>query len=193
MKRLVVGDDRSQSTLFPERLGDFLSENTTFATAAGIATGVYGAASIGGAWSPDLVGQVRVDQAWGLFQASIAAHDNHATYYIDPTMPLDTLSVGPISVFTIGGVIGATVVYALMRRLLNSPDFSFVVIAIVVLVLSFIPDYLIIGQTTGRFAGANWGSALVLMLMHLVEAFIVVWALIKLWGHRPLPSKSTSI
>ena len=31
MTRLVVGDDRSQSTLFPERLGDYLTEdNPTF-------------------------------------------------------------------------------------------------------------------------------------------------------------------
>ena len=31
--------------------------------------------------APDLVAMLRVDQAWGLFQASIAAHDNHAAYY----------------------------------------------------------------------------------------------------------------
>ena len=30
---------------------------------------------------PDLVAMLRVDQAWGLFQASFAAHDNHAAYY----------------------------------------------------------------------------------------------------------------
>lgn len=61
--------------------------NTSFpgATAATIAgaipTGVYGTQSIGGAWAPDLVAQLRVDQAWGLFQLSAAAHNNHATYY----------------------------------------------------------------------------------------------------------------
>src|SRR5258708_6534858 len=31
--------------------------------------------------APDLVAMVRVDRAWGLFQASFAAHDNHASYY----------------------------------------------------------------------------------------------------------------
>ncbi len=41
----------------------------------------YGTNSIGGAVAPDLVAMVRVDQAWGLFQASFAAHDNHASYY----------------------------------------------------------------------------------------------------------------
>ena len=30
---------------------------------------------------PDLVAMLRVDQAWGLFQALFAAHDNHAAYY----------------------------------------------------------------------------------------------------------------
>ena len=42
--------------------------------------GTYGANSIGGAWAPDLIGQVKVDQAWGLFQFSVAAHNNHAGY-----------------------------------------------------------------------------------------------------------------
>lgn len=41
----------------------------------------YGTSDYGGSVAPDVVGQVRVDQAWGLFQASVAAHDNHAAYY----------------------------------------------------------------------------------------------------------------
>lgn len=55
--------------------------NVSGATPAGLATGVYGANDIGGSRAPDLVARVRVDQAWGLFQASVAAHDNHAAYY----------------------------------------------------------------------------------------------------------------
>jgi len=55
--------------------------NVSAATAAGLATGVYGANDIGGSRAPDLVAMLRVDQAWGLFQASVAAHDNHAAYY----------------------------------------------------------------------------------------------------------------
>lgn len=55
--------------------------NMSAATAAGLATGAYGANDIGGSRAPDLVAMVRVDQAWGLFQASVAAHDNHAAYY----------------------------------------------------------------------------------------------------------------
>ncbi|MCP3371796.1 porin [Bradyrhizobium cajani] len=55
--------------------------NVSGATAAGLATGTYGANDIGGSRAPDLVAKIRVDQAWGLFQASVAAHDNHAGYY----------------------------------------------------------------------------------------------------------------
>lgn len=55
--------------------------NVSAATVAGLATGTYGANDIGASRAPDLVAQLRVDQAWGLFQASFAAHDNHAAYY----------------------------------------------------------------------------------------------------------------
>ncbi|MCA1397150.1 porin [Bradyrhizobium sp. BRP56] len=45
------------------------------------ALGIYGASDYAGTIAPDLVAALRVDQAWGLFQASFAAHDNHAAYY----------------------------------------------------------------------------------------------------------------
>ncbi|WP_426441298.1 porin [Bradyrhizobium genosp. P] len=55
--------------------------NVSAASAAGIASGVFGGSDYAGAIAPDIVGQFRVDQSWGLFQASVAAHDNHAAYY----------------------------------------------------------------------------------------------------------------
>ncbi|MGJ5177275.1 porin [Bradyrhizobium oligotrophicum] len=55
--------------------------NTSGITAAGVVGGSYGSNSIGGNVSPDIIGMVRIDQAWGLFQASFAAHDNHTAYY----------------------------------------------------------------------------------------------------------------
>ena len=45
------------------------------------ALGPYGASDYAGTIAPDLVASLRVDQAWGLFQASFAAHNNHAAYY----------------------------------------------------------------------------------------------------------------
>jgi hypothetical protein len=43
--------------------------------------GVFGTSDYAGTVAPDFVGMIRVDQAWGLFQASAAAHNNHAAYY----------------------------------------------------------------------------------------------------------------
>ena len=50
-------------------------------SAANLVAGTFGVSDYGGTRAPDLVGMVRVDQAWGLFQASVALHDNHAAYY----------------------------------------------------------------------------------------------------------------
>jgi hypothetical protein len=59
--------------------------NTAFATpaAAGAAfiSGNYGVNDWGGTRVPDIIGQVRVDQAWGLAQFSVAAKDLHPGYY----------------------------------------------------------------------------------------------------------------
>ncbi|NPU10496.1 porin [Bradyrhizobium sp. 83002] len=55
--------------------------NTSGITASGVLGGNYGSSAFGGTVAPDIIGMVRVDQAWGLFQASFAAHDNHAAYY----------------------------------------------------------------------------------------------------------------
>ncbi|MGY4504571.1 hypothetical protein ACVWYH_008528 [Bradyrhizobium sp. GM24.11] len=55
--------------------------NVSSGTAAQFVTGVYGANSWGGTRSPDILGAVRVDQAWGLAQLSVAAHDLHSAYY----------------------------------------------------------------------------------------------------------------
>ena len=45
------------------------------------AGGLFGTSDYAGTIAPDLVAMLRVDQAWGLFQASFAAHNNHVAYY----------------------------------------------------------------------------------------------------------------
>ncbi|MBR1207218.1 MULTISPECIES: porin [unclassified Bradyrhizobium] len=45
------------------------------------AGGAYGSNDTAGTIAPDFIAALKVDQAWGVFQASIAAHDNHAAYY----------------------------------------------------------------------------------------------------------------
>ena len=44
-------------------------------------SGPFGASSYAGTYAPDIVGALTVDQAWGLFKLSAAAHDNHVAYY----------------------------------------------------------------------------------------------------------------
>ncbi len=43
--------------------------------------GAYGLSALGGTRAPDIIGVLKVDQAWGVFQLSAAAHNNHAAYY----------------------------------------------------------------------------------------------------------------
>jgi hypothetical protein len=54
---------------------------TAAAAGAAYIQGQYGVQSWGGTRSPDLVGAIRVDQAWGLAQISVAAKDLHPSYY----------------------------------------------------------------------------------------------------------------
>jgi hypothetical protein len=49
-------------------------------TGAGFATA--GANAYGGTWVPDIVGNIRIDQAWGLFQIAGMAHYVNASYNI---------------------------------------------------------------------------------------------------------------
>jgi hypothetical protein len=63
---------------------------TVLTVAAGVSpasAGLFGASDYGGTVAPDFVANVLVDQAWGTFQLSGAAHDNHAAYYGGPTVP----------------------------------------------------------------------------------------------------------
>jgi hypothetical protein len=55
--------------------------NLSGATAAGIVGGSYGNNDWGGTRTPDITGAIRVDQAWGLAQLSVALHDMHPAYY----------------------------------------------------------------------------------------------------------------
>jgi hypothetical protein len=63
--------------------------------------GVGGVAALGtsantyaGAHAPDVVGNIRVDQAWGLFQISAAAHEVSGSYNILNTVAVPAGSVG---------------------------------------------------------------------------------------------------
>jgi hypothetical protein len=66
------------ASVTPGGIGGFTSAS---AAAAALVQGTYGVNDWGGTRVPDIIGAVRVDQAWGLAQLSVAAHDLHAAYY----------------------------------------------------------------------------------------------------------------
>jgi hypothetical protein len=70
-----------QSNLFNTTFGAATPALVLTAFGTAFTSGAYGVNDWGGSRSPDIVGQVRVDQAWGLAQISAVAHELHAAYY----------------------------------------------------------------------------------------------------------------
>jgi Porin subfamily len=64
----------------------------------------YGVPTQGGFVAPDLVAKFAIEQAWGLFQASFAAHDNHAGYFT----ATNELTGHPIDKWGWAGQLGAS-------------------------------------------------------------------------------------
>jgi hypothetical protein len=91
--------------------------------------------------------------------------------------------VGPTGMFTIVGVIGAVIVFALVRRFSKHSTLVFTWIAAIVLLLSFIPDIFVhnLGPMFGQITTAG---ILLLMLMHVACAAITVCGLVYLTKQR---------
>lgn len=85
----------------------------------------------------------------------------------------EPLNVGPVAIFSVLGAVGATIAYAVVDRLSETPDRAFVTLAAVVLVLSFIPDILVLQSDPA----ATVPAVAVLMLMHVVVAIASVTSL----------------
>ena len=80
----------------------------------------------------------------------------------------EPLNFGRFALFTIVGVIGAAIVYWILGKLGGDPVKRFYIIALIVLVLSFIPDF---GLLSSDFMpGATMAGVMALMLMHVVTA-----------------------
>jgi len=84
---------------------------------------------------------------------------------------------GTVAPYTAGGVILAGVAYAVVRRVFGDADRVYLRLAIVALVLSWIPDLalLVINET-----GATVPAVASLMVMHTVAAAIVVTSLLRI-------------
>ena len=85
--------------------------------------------------------------------------------------------VAPI-VFTLIGVLGAVIVYAVIGRVSRQPIRLFRRVAVVTLVVSLIPDILML--ITGFNPGTTAANVAVLILMHVVAWAIAVGMLTRL-------------
>lgn len=72
---------------------------------------------------------------------------------------------------------GAVVVYFLVARFAKRPIRTYLVIAAIFLVISFVPD---IATVAAPFPGAGWPYAITLMIMHVVAGLITVYTLVRL-------------
>ena len=90
------------------------------------------------------------------------------------------LSVVPVVLWSVLGTIGATLTFMVVRKFASDANRVFLYVAGVVLVLSFIPDYMLKDMPAGTmFGGASMGAIYLLMSMHVVAAVIIVWFLLK--------------
>lgn len=90
--------------------------------------------------------------------------------FTDLVSPFDPLNFIPVTLLTAAGAIGAVIVYALVDRRSSTPDRTFAVVAVVVLLLSFIPDFALLALDDD----ATVGAVLVLMVMHVTVAVICI-------------------
>ena len=82
-------------------------------------------------------------------------------------------------VLTIVLCTGAVLVFALVGRFAKNPVRTYLIIAVIFLVISFLPD-LMVPSMGVAMPGATWGYAITLMIMHVVAGFTTVYMLIKL-------------
>jgi hypothetical protein len=71
----------------------------------------------------------------------------------------------------------AVIVFALVARFAKNPIRTYIIISVIFLFISFIPD---IAVASAPMPGAGWPYSITLMIMHVVAGFITVFMLIKL-------------
>jgi len=72
---------------------------------------------------------------------------------------------------------GAVLVYALVGRFSKKPVRTFLIISVIFLVISFLPD---IAVAFAALLGGGWPYSITLMIMHIVAGTITVLMLIQL-------------
>ncbi|MEJ7842443.1 MAG: DUF6069 family protein [Rubrobacter sp.] len=92
------------------------------------------------------------------------------------------LGVGPTVLFTIVGVLGAVVVFGLILRFARRPVRLFWGVALVALLVSLVPDVLML--FSGSMPGATTAGVLTLIVEHVASWAVAVGVLTTLVGER---------
>ena len=100
-----------------------------------------------------------------------------AVAVLQPNPQPISLGWGAPIMFTVVLVAGAVLVFALVARFARNPIRTYQIIALIVLLLSFLPDA---AYAQSPIPGASWPVAIALMIMHVVAWAICVSMLVKL-------------
>lgn len=85
------------------------------------------------------------------------------------------LGVGPTVFFTVAGMVGAVVVFGVMLRFARRPVRLFRTVALVVLVVSLVPDVLML--FSGSMPGTTVAGVITLMVEHVASWAVAVGVL----------------
>ncbi len=78
--------------------------------------------------------------------------------------------IAPVAMVTAISTIGAAIVFAIIRKFSKNPNFVFKVVAYIVLIVSFIPDALLLDVQKG----ITIPVVILLMIFHVVAALIII-------------------
>ncbi len=91
------------------------------------------------------------------------------------------LTVGAIAISTTVGVGAAVGVYALVKRFAKNPTRTYLIVAVIALLISFIPSVqIMLNPASASFPGATVAAAWVLATFHVVAAIVSVTMLVTL-------------
>lgn len=118
----------------------------------------------------------------GTLATGLAVAANLVVYYLAKALlaippVFEPMDPGRVAVLTLLGSLGAIGAYLVVQRVADDPPRAFVDVAIVALVVSFLPDILLLVTDE---PGATVGAVATLMVMHTVAAVILVAGLT--WG-----------
>ena len=90
------------------------------------------------------------------------------------------LQPGGYVFFTVVGVLGAVITFALVARFARRPIRTYLTVATIALALSFVPDLMLFMADSSQLPGGSVPAVLALMVMHIVTFAISVGLLTSL-------------